>query len=265
MRRLTASLYWFVSDTLTISRRNVLRILRNPEALFFTAIQPVIFVVMFRYVFGGALKLALPRSVPYVDYLMPGIFVQTVAFGSAGTCVGIAEDLYQGIIERFKALPVWRAAVLTGRTLADLARNCFVIALMTLVGLAVGFRMHAGILHFIEAALLVLLFAYALSWGYALLGLFAPNAETAQVMAFPILFPFTFASSAFVPTFTMPGWLQAFANHQPVTVITDLGRSLVLHGTVASSTLTSGLAWSLGALVVFATAAILRFTRLEPA
>ena len=185
-------------------------------------LQPIMFTLLFTYVFGGAIH--VPGG-HYVDFLMPGIFVQTVIFGAMSTAVGLSEDLHKGLIERFRALPMGRSAVLAGRTTSDLVRNVFVVALITAVGFAVGFRIGTNVALFLCGVLLILLFAYALSWGFATIGLSAPNAETAQVMVFPILFPLLFASSAFVPVATMPGWLQAFAEHQPVTQVVERARA----------------------------------------
>src|SRR5271168_2243840 len=214
--RIGSRVRWAVSDTLTVTKRNILSYTRIPEALFFSTVQPIIFVLLFRYVFGGAIN---APGTTYVNYLMPGIFVQTVAFGSVQTSVGLAEDLHKGLIERFRALPMARSAVLAGRTTADLIRNVFVVVLMTAVGAAVGFDFPNGALGFIGACLLVLFFAYALLWGFAVVGLVASNSETAQVIAFPILFPLIFASPAFVPVSSMPGWLQWFATNQPIGAV----------------------------------------------
>ncbi len=189
------------------------------------------FVLLFRYVFGGAIK--TPEQ-NYVNYLMPGIFVQTVAFGSVSTSIGLAEDLQKGVIERFRALPMARSAVLTGRTTADLCRNVFVVIVMTAVGFAVGFRPTTGVLPYLAGVALILAFAYALSWGMAVIGLSAPNSETAQVMSFPLLFPLTFASSAFVPVSSMPSWLQGFATYQPVSVTVTACRALMIGGPTAT-------------------------------
>ncbi|MDP8987730.1 MAG: ABC transporter permease [Actinomycetota bacterium] len=249
---------WMVSDTLAITGRNLLTYVRLPQLVVFSTIQPIMFVLIFRYVFGGA----IPTPGSYVDYLMPGIFVQTVAFGAIGTGVGLAEDLRKGLIERFRSLPMASSAVLGGRTTADLVRNVFVVSLMAAVGFLVGFRVHTGPGPFLVGILLLLLFGYALSWGFALVGLRAANAETAQATAFPILFPLVFASSAFVPLETMPGWLQAFAGHQPVTVVVDAVRALMLGG-AAGRPLLEALAWSLGLLAVFAPLAVLRYRRTQ--
>jgi ABC-2 type transport system permease protein/oleandomycin transport system permease protein len=218
------SLRWLASDTATLTRRNLLAITRIPEALFFSTVQPIMFVLLFRYVFGGAIH----TGTNYVNYLMPGIFVQTVAFGAVSTSIGLAEDLQKGLIERFRALPMSRGAVLLGRTTADLIRNVFTVVIMTVVGLLVGFRPSTGVLSYLAAVGLILLFAYALSWGFAVIGLSAPNSETAQVMSFPLLFPLTFISSAFVPVSSMPSWLQGFATYQPVSVTVSACRSLMI-------------------------------------
>src|SRR5207253_1894413 len=200
------------SDILAVTERNLLGYRRVPQLLVFSTIQPVVFVLLFRYVFGGAIT--VPGN-SYVDFLMPGIFVQTVVFGAMGTAVGLATDLNTGLVERFRSLPMARSAVLAGRTTADLCRNVFVVLLMTVVGVAVGFRSGTGFFSFMAGVFILLAFAYALSWGSALIGLSARNAETAQAMAFPLLFPLTFASSAFAPVQTMPGWLQPFVRNQP--------------------------------------------------
>ena len=217
------------ADTLTVTWRNLMAYTRIPEALFFSTLQPIMFVLLFRYVFGGAIP--IPGGVPYVDYMMPGIFVQTVMFGAVSTSVGLAEDLQKGLIERFRALPMARSAVLAGRTTADLVRNVFVVLIMT--GVALRRRLphrRRRARPTSSGALILLAFAYSMSWGFAAIGLAAPNGETAQVMAFPILMPLTFASTAFVPIQSMPGWLQAFVRHQPVSVVVDGARSLMVGG-----------------------------------
>jgi ABC transporter DrrB family efflux protein len=240
-------LRWGISDTLTISRRNLLALTRIPEALFFSAVQPIMFVLLFVYVFGNAIK--TPGS-SYVNYLMAGVFVQTVAFGAVSTSVGLAEDLQKGLIERFRALPMARSAVLIGRTTSDAVRNVFVVVIITVVGLLVGFRPTTGVIAYIAAVLLILLFAYSLSWGFAMIGLSAANAETAQVMSFPLLFPLTFVSSAFVPVTSMPTWLQGFATYQPFSVTISACRALMIGGPTATWVIQS-VAWTVGFLIVF--------------
>jgi ABC-2 type transport system permease protein/oleandomycin transport system permease protein len=247
---------WAVRDTLAVAGRNLIRLARVPQLIVFSTVQPVLFVLMFRYVFGGAIDSG--SSVRYVDFLMPGIFVQTVAFGAINTGVGLAEDMGSGLIERFRALPMARSAVLAGRTLADMVRNLFVIVLMVLIGFLVGFRVHTNVFGLLAAMGLMLAFGFALSWLFGLIGMATANAESAQAASFPILLPLTFASSAFVPLESMPGWLQAFARHQPVTKAVDAARALVLGGPTVGKVLAS-LAWSLAFLVVFAPLAVRRY------
>ena len=257
------NLRWLLSDTATLTKRNLLAVTRIPEALFFSTVQPIMFVLLFRYVFGGAIP--VPGGLSYVNYLMPGIFVQTVAFGSVSTSIGLAEDLQKGLIERFRALPMSRGAVLLGRTTADLIRNVFVIIVMTVVGLLVGFRPTTGVLSYLGAVLLILFFAYALSWGFAIVGLSAPNSETAQVMSFPLIFPLTFISAAFVPLSSMPSWLRGFATYQPFSVTVSACRSLMV-GAAATGTgkstefwLWQSLAWTVVLLAVFIPFAIRKY------
>lgn len=246
-----------IGDIRAITWRNLKGMQRVPEVVVFSTIQPVIFVLMFRYVFGGAIRVP---GVRYVDFLMPGIFVQTVTFGAVNTAVAMGEDLHKGLIERFRSLPMARSAVLAGRSLADLTRNVFVVALMVIVGVAVGFRIHTNAIAFLASVGVILLFAFAMSWVFALVGLAAPNAEAAQAASFPVMAVLVFASSAFVPVRSMPGWLQAYANHQPVTVTVDAIRALVLGGPTSSKVLTS-VAWSIGVVAVFAPLAVARYRR----
>lgn len=216
-----------LSDTAVVMERNLISYIRIPEQLFFSSVQPIMFVLLFRYVFGGAI--ATP-GLSYVDYLMPGIFVQTVLFSVVSTSVGLAEDLQKGLIERFRSLPMARSAVLFGRTAADSVRNVFVIILITVVGFLVGFRIGTSVWGYLAAFALLLVFAFAISWAFAYVGLAAPNSETAQLMAFPILFPLTFASTAFVPSSSMPSWLAWFADHQPVSITVNATRALMVGG-----------------------------------
>jgi ABC-2 type transport system permease protein/oleandomycin transport system permease protein len=246
-----------LADGLAVTKRNLVRYVRVPEALFFSSIQPIMFVLLFRYVFGGAIPVP---GYDYVDYLMPGIFVQTVMFGAVATAIGLAEDMQSGLTERFRSLPMARSAVLFGRTSADLVRNVFVVILMTVVGYLVGFNVQTNIWGYLGGVGVILFFAYALSWGFAIIGLKAANAETAQLMSFPILFPLVFASSAFVPVDTMPGWLQGWANNQPVSQVIDAARALMLGGPTASATLIA-LAWSAGLLLVLAPLAVRVYRR----
>jgi ABC transporter DrrB family efflux protein len=248
-----------VKDTLAVAWRNLIAYRRVPQLLVFSTIQPVIFVLMFRYVFGGAVH--IPGSkVPYIDYLMPGVFVQTVVFGAIATAIGLATDMKSGLMERFHSLPMARSAVLAGRTIADLTRNVFVVILMVSVGMLVGFRIHTNVFGLLAGMLLVLLFGFAMSWIFATVGLAVGDPETAQAAAFPVLAPLVFASSAFVSVDTMPGWLQVFAKHQPVTVTASAVRGLVNGGPTATFALQS-VVWCVGILLVFGPLAVSRYRR----
>jgi ABC-2 type transport system permease protein/oleandomycin transport system permease protein len=250
---------WAVQDTLTVTWRNLIALSRNPQTVMFSAIQPIMFTLLFVYVFGGAIHIP---GIPYVDYLLPGIYVQTVTFGAVSTAVGLSEDLQKGLIERFRALPMARSAVLAGRTTADLIRNVFVVVLISIVGFAVGFRIGTNFGLFLCGLLIVLLFSYTLCWGFATVGLSAPNAEAAQTMVFPILFPLIFASSAFVPVTAMPGWLQAFAKHQPVTQVVDACRSLMTGGSLHDpGAVWAALAWCAGILIVLAPISVRKYRK----
>ncbi|SNQ45563.1 Transport permease protein [Frankia canadensis] len=252
-------LAWVVIDAWIMARRNLVQTWRIPELLVFSMIQPVMFVLLFTYVFGGAIDVGPGRK--YVDYMMPGVFMQTVVFGAMITGIGLAEDRQRGLIDRFRSLPMSRSALLTGRTLSDLVRNALILVTMLLVGLAVGFRFGDTT---VPAALLgfglMLLFAYAFSWISAVIGLSVSSAEAAQSGGFIWVFPLVFASSAFAPVGSMPGWLQAFARHQPVSVTIDAVRALFLGGPVTSVLLQS-LAWCVGLLLVFVPFAVRVYRR----
>ena len=247
-----------VSDSAAMTWRGLLTYLRVPQLLVFSTIQPVIFVLLFRYVFGGVVQSDI--SVPYVDYLLPGVFVQMTVFGAMTTSVGLATDLKSGLLERFRSLPMARSAVLAGRTTADLFRNLFVIVLVILVGFAVGFRVHTDVLGALAGMGLVLLFAYSLSWVFAGIGLAVGDPETAQAAAFPLVAPLIFASSAFVPVDSMPGWLQPFAEHQPVSVTASAVRALMIGGETASYVWQS-LAWIVAIIAVAAPLAVRKYRR----
>ena len=249
-------LSWAVSDTLVMTRRNLLRYVRVPQLLVFSTVQPVIFVLLFAYVFGGAIR---TPGVDYINFLIPGILVQTVLFGATQATVGLAEDLSGGMVDRFRSLPMTRLAVLAGRTLADSVRNIFVVLIMIGVGYLIGFRFQDGLLSAALAVALVVLFGFAFSWISVLVGLFAKDPESAQVAGFIWVFPLVFASSAFVPVETMPGWLQAFAEVQPISVVVDAARALTLGG--PTDTVWWALAWILGITAVFAPLAVARFRR----
>jgi ABC-2 type transport system permease protein/oleandomycin transport system permease protein len=242
-------------DAVVIARRNLIGIARTPQLLVFATIQPILFVLLFRYVFGGAIDVP---GVSYVDYLIPGIIVQTVVFGATSTAVGLSEDMSKGIIDRFRSLPMSRAAVLGGRTIADLVRNVFVVLLMIAVGTAVGFRFHNGFLPAVAAVFVALLLGYCLSWVFAFIGLTVADPESAQLAGFLPIFPLVFASSVFTSIQSMPGWLQAFAKVQPITRAADTVRALTQGGPVAANLIWT-LLWSVTILAVFAPLAVRRY------
>jgi ABC-2 type transport system permease protein/oleandomycin transport system permease protein len=223
-------------DGFSIAWRNLIGYKRVPQLVVFSTIQPVVFVLLFRYVFGGAIgPVHVPGAgiVPYVDFLMPGVFVQTVTFGALAAAVGISTDMKSGLLERFRSLPMGRSAVLSGRTFADLMRNVFVVILMGVVGFMVGFRVGAPAIPVIFGFLLVLAFGYCLGWVFVFVGLAVGDPETAQAAAFPILAPLVFASSVFVPVNSMPSWLQGWATYQPVSATATAVRALMLGGETA--------------------------------
>lgn len=217
-------------DALVIGRRNLLRSVRLPQLLLFATVQPVMFLILFTYVFGGAITASLPPAAvgEYLNWLVPGLMIQVAAFGSAQTAIGLTEDLQNGVIDRFRSLPMARSAVLAGRTGADLVRNAAVIGLMVSVGVLLGFRYQTSFPRFLAGYGLALAFAYSLSWVMAAVGLAVRTPEAVQSAAFLPVFPLVFASSVFLPTETMPDWLRAFADHQPLTVVTNAMRGLML-------------------------------------
>lgn len=223
---------WTVHDGLVVARRNIIQSFRIPEALFFSLVQPVIFVLLFAYVFGGAIPIpgaeggAAPDANAYRNYLMPGIFGQTVAFAAAASTVGLAEDMQKGLIDRFRALPMSPPAVLLGRTLADALRQILVLTVLSITGFIVGWRISDGIPNAILAYLLLLLFAYTVAWIGAWIGLSVPNTETANTAGLIWLFPLTFLSNAFVPITALPSWLQAFAAFNPISSLVLATREL---------------------------------------
>jgi ABC transporter DrrB family efflux protein len=218
---------WTLHDGLVVSRRNLIQTVRIPEMLFFSLVQPVIFVLLFAYVFGGAIPIPGDAGADaYRNYLMPGIFGQTVAFAAAASTVGLAEDMHKGIIDRFRALPMSPPAVLVGRTLADAVRQILVLAVLSITGFIVGWRISNGLLPAIGAYALLLLFAYTVSWIGSWIGLHMPNPETANTAGLAWLFPLTFLSNAFVPISSMPSWLQAFAAYNPVSTVVLATREL---------------------------------------
>lgn len=250
-------LRWAISDTLAMTGRNLTAARRVPQVLVFSFVQPIIFVLMFRYVFGGAIEVP---GMSYVDYLMPGIFVQTMTFGSINTAVGLSEDKGKGLLERLRSLPMSRSAVLGGRVLADSTRNVLIVLVMLAIGFLVGFRTHTNAAMVIAGIAVMVLFGFALSWLMALVGLSVTNGEAAQAAAFPLLAPLTFASNLFVDPSTMPGWLQPWAYNQPVSVTADAVRACMLGGPTASKVLAS-IAWSIGIAVVLGPLAVRKYRR----
>jgi ABC transporter DrrB family efflux protein len=247
-----------LTDSYLMAGRYVRRLVRTPQLVVFQTVQPVMFMLLFVYVFGGAIHTQLR----YVDYMIPGVLVQWTLFGGSTTSVGLAQDLNEGMFDRFRSLPMTRPAVLIGRTIADLLKNAVVLALVLAVATAIGFRFHQPVLADLAAVCLVLAFAYAFSWIYAAIGLLVRNPEAAQVAGFLPTFPLVFASSAYVPTANMPHWLRLFAEHQPVSITVNAVRALAETGHASTLPLTS-LAWSAGIVLVAAPVAINRYRRLQ--
>jgi ABC transporter DrrB family efflux protein len=252
-----SSLAYTVSDTIVLAKRNLLRIPRQPDLLIAYTIQPVIFIVLFVYVFGGAIN---TPGFDYVDFLMPGIITQSIAFGGFVTAIGLNEDLRKGLIDRFRSLPMARSAVLAGRTLADVALNSFSLVVMIAVGYVVGFNFDSPVYEVAGGIALLLLFGYGFSWFFALMGMVAGSPESAQSIGFLAIFPLTFASSAFVPTDSMPSWLEAFAEINPITIIVNAIRALWLDAP-AGDYVWGALAWTVGMIVVFAPLAVRAYRR----
>lgn len=244
-----------IGDTLVLARRSLVRIPRQPDLLLGFTVQPVMFVLLFVYVFGGAIS---TPGVDYVDFLIPGIIIQSMTFGGFPTALGLAEDLKKGLIDRFRSLPMSRAAVLTGRTLADVATNVFQLAVMLAVGFAVGFRFATDVPRVLAGIALALLVGYAFSWVFALIGLIASSPEASNAYGFTILFPVTFVSSAFVPVESMPSWLQPVANHNPFTNMVNAARALFI-GTPAGNQVWLAVAWSLVIATVASVLAVWRY------
>ena len=240
-------LSWWVSDTWELVKRNARHIIRTPELLLDVTIQPIMFVLLFRYVFGGAIA---TEGTSYVNFLMAGIFVQTISFAMLWSGVLLANDLQKGIIDRFRALPMQSWTVLAARTITDLFRSMIAIVIMIAVGLAIGFRPDSNVLQWIGAIGMLLLFGFALAWIGITLGMAVRTPEAATGAIFVFVFPLTFASSAFVPTNTMPSWLEAFTENQPITLVINTVRAWML-GNDAGSDAWRALIWSLGLLVIF--------------
>jgi ABC transporter DrrB family efflux protein len=246
-----------ISDTLVLAKRSFLRIPRAPDLLLSFTVQPIMFVLLFVYVFGGAIQ---TPGYDYVDFMMPGIIVQTMAFGGFVTALGLAEDLKKGLVDRFRSLPMSRAAVLAGRILADIGTNSISIAIMIGVGALAGFSFDAPVSHIFAGVLLLLLFGYAFSWVFAFIGLSSSSPEASQSLGFILIFPLTFVSSAFVPVESMPSALQAFAEVNPFTITVNAMRALFL-GAPAGNDIWGAVAWSIGIATVFAFLSVARYKR----
>ena len=246
-----------VSDTLVIAERNLVRLPRAPDLLLAFTVQPVMFVLLFVYVFGGAIS---TPGYDYADFLIPGIIVQNIAFGGFVTALGLNEDLNKGLIDRFRSLPMARPAVLAGRTLADVVTNLLSVIVLVVTGLIIGFSFDASPLEIVGGVGLLLLFGYAFSWVFALLGLLVSSPEAANSIGFIAVFPLTFISSAFVPVESMPAALQWFAEVNPFTVTVDAMRSLWV-GAPAGSSVWGAFVWSIVILVIFAPLAVARYRR----
>ena len=253
-----SSLGYAVADTAVVAKRNLLRIPRQPDLWVSFTIQPLMFVVLFVYVFGGAIQ--TPGYDDYVDFLMPGIIVQTMSFGGFVTAIGLSDDLRKGLIDRFRSLPMARSAVLAGRTLADVATNTVSLVVMVAVGLLIGFNFTSSPLEVAAGVGLLLLFGYAFSWVFAFVALVSSSAEGAQALGFIVIFPLTFASSAFVPPDSMPAAVEAFANANPISTIVDATRALFVNAP-AGNDVWAAFAWCLGLIVVFAMLSVHRYRR----
>ena len=251
-----------VRDAWVVTGRNLRHFTRQPGLLIFSTIQPVMFVLLFAYVFGGAVKGSLPGGVDYVDFLLPGILVQSVSFRATQTAIGLSEDLRAGVVDRFRSMPMARSAVLVGRTVADLIRNVLILALMLVVGYLIGFRFHAGVLQALASIVVVSLFGLALSWIFAFVALMVRGAEAAQSAGFVVIFPLVFASSVFVPVASMPDWLKTFAEASPVTLTANTARAYALDPGRPGA-LGDTLIWIAVLLVVFIPLCVWRYRRMS--
>jgi ABC transporter DrrB family efflux protein len=260
-----------VTHTAVITKRNVLRVVRIPQLVLFSTVQPVMFLLLFNYVFGGAIAIGGAGgagSGDYINWLIPGILVQSAVFGATATALGLTEDLSAGVIDRFRSLPMARSAVLTGRTLADLVRNTFVITLMLIVGYLMGWRFEQGFWKMTLGVAISLLLGYAFSWVMASVGLATKTPEAAQSAGFLPIFPLVFASSVFVPTGSMPSWLRVFADNQPVTIVANTVRSLMIPedalpflGLDQRSLILKSVLWIAGIVAVFGFLAVRQYKR----
>jgi ABC transporter DrrB family efflux protein len=246
------------SDTAVIAERNLLRFPRAPELLLAFTVQPIMFVLLFNFVFGGAIR--TPGDISYAEFLIPGIVVQNIAFGGFTTALGLNEDMSKGLIDRFRSLPISRAAVLAGRTTADIFTNLLGMIILVLTGLVIGFSFQTSVAHVVAGFLLMMFFGYAFSWVFAWVGLLVKSPEAANSAGFIAVFPLTFISSAFVPIATMPTALRDFARANPFTIVVNALRSLWI-GTPAGNSIWEAVLWSVGILVVFSVLAVGRYRK----
>jgi ABC transporter DrrB family efflux protein len=247
-----------VTDTLIIAERNLIRLPRSPDLLLAFTVQPIMFVLLFRYVFGGAINTG---GIPYAEFLIPGIIVQNIAFGGFVTALGLNEDVHKGLIDRFRSLPMSRAAVLAGRTISDIFTNALSMAILLVTGLIIGFSFHTSFLHAIAGVGLLLLFGYAFSWFFALVGMLVSSPESANSAGFIAVFPLTFISSAFVPVHSMPSVLRAFANVNPFTIVVDALRWLWIGYPAPSNNVWGSIVWAVVIVAIFAPLAVARYRR----
>jgi ABC transporter DrrB family efflux protein len=253
-----SALAYTVADTAVVAKRNLLRIPRQPDLWTSFTIQPIMFVLLFVYVFGGAIQ--TPGYDDYADFLMPGIMAQTMAFGGFVTAIGLSDDLRKGLIDRFRSLPMARSAVLAGRTLADVATNAVSIVVIIVVGLLVGFSFSTSPFEVAAGLGLLLLFGYAFSWIFAFIALYSSSPEGAQSLGFVVIFPITFASSAFAPPDSMPAAVEAFANANPFSTVVDATRALFV-GSPAGNDVWGAVVWSVGLILVFAALSVHKYRR----
>jgi ABC-2 type transport system permease protein/oleandomycin transport system permease protein len=246
-----------VPDTLVMAERNLVRLPRSPDLLIGFTIQPVMFVLLFAFVFGGAIQ---TPGYDYVDFLIPGIIAQNIAFGGFVTALGLAEDMTKGLIDRFRSLPTTRASVLAGRTLADIATNMVSIVVLLVTGLIIGFSFDATVLEIVAGFGLLLLFGFAFSWIFALIGMSVSSPEAANGVGFTLIFPITFISSAFVPVESMPAGLEQVADANPVSVVVDAMRSLWLDAPAGNSVWLA-VVWCLALIAIFAPLAVAKYRR----
>jgi ABC transporter DrrB family efflux protein len=248
-----------VTDTLIIAERNLIRLPRAPDLLLAFTVQPIMFVLLFRYVFGGAIHTGYSN---YADFLIPGIIVQNIAFGGFVTALGLNEDVHKGLIDRFRSLPMARPAVLAGRTLADVVTNTLSMVILLITGLIIGFSFNTSVGNAVLGIVMLILFGYAFSWVFAFLGLLVSSPEAANSVGFIAVFPLTFISSAFVPVHSMPAVLRAFANVNPFTITVDAIRYLWIGYPGAGNNVWGAFVWTLVIMGVFAPLAVARYRRM---